>query len=169
MSTSSQRESTDSIDDEHSSERAANDSIVYTIFNLLISFSLHFVCFFPIKSWHLQCCQKLLLEKEKKTLPFHALVKTLDYSVSVFYWKIFFLFYFLNRYFSQDVVTCVLVCVCNSLTYLRLAISAGLMLFWQYWGCVCLKNILFYLFYAFFFLSRTDIVNEPILISVTKF
>lgn len=39
----------------------------------------------------------------------------------------FFSFFFI-RYFSQDAVTCVLVCVCNSLTYLRLAISAGLML-----------------------------------------
>lgn len=141
MSTSSQHESTDSIDDEHSSERAANDSIVYTIFNLLISFSLHFVCFFPIKSWHLQCCQKLLLEKEKKKLPFHALVKTLDYSFLLKNW---------NRYFSQDVVTCVLVCVCNSLTYLRLAISAGLMLLWQYWGCLCLKKINFIFFLCIF-------------------
>lgn len=169
MSTSSQRESTDSIDDEHSSERAANDSIVYTIFNLLISFSLHFVCFFPIKSWHLQCCQKLLLEKEKKRYLFMPWLKRWITVFQFFIERSFFLFYFLIRYFSQDVVTCVLVCVCNSLTYLRLAISAGLMLLWQYWGCVCWKNILFYLFYAFFFLSRTDIVNEPILISVTKF
>lgn len=69
-------------------------------------------------------------EEGKKKLPFHALVKTLDYSVSVLYWRIvvFFLVFFLIRYFSQDVVTCVLVCVCNSLTYLLLAISAGLML-----------------------------------------
>lgn len=149
MSTSSQRESTDSIDDEHSSERAANDSIVYSIFNLLISFSLHFVCFFPIKSWHLQCCQKLLLEKEKKTLPFHALVKTLDYSVCFLLKDLSFLFFI--RYFSQDAVTCVLVCVCNSLTYLRLAISAGLMVLWQYWGCVCLKKMYFIFFMHFSF------------------
>lgn len=47
-------------------------------------------------------------------------------------WITVFQFYiggsFFVRYFSLDVVTCVLVCVCNSLTYLLLAISAGLML-----------------------------------------
>lgn len=47
--------------------------------------------------------------------------------ITVFQFHIGGLFFFI-RYFSQDVVTCVLVCVCNSLTYLLLAISAGLML-----------------------------------------
>lgn len=44
MSTSNPRESTDSIDDEHNTVRAATDNIVYTIF-FFVLFSLHLLDF----------------------------------------------------------------------------------------------------------------------------
>lgn len=47
MSTWSLRESTDFIDDEHNTLRAATDSIVYTVYNLLRLFSLNLLDFFP--------------------------------------------------------------------------------------------------------------------------
>lgn len=49
MSISSLQESTDSIDDEHNTVRAAIDNIVYTIFNLWSSFNLNLVGFAQVK------------------------------------------------------------------------------------------------------------------------
>lgn len=60
MSTSSLHESTDSIDGEHNTVRAAADNIVYTVFNLLTSFSLILVDFPQVHEDICYCVSGLL-------------------------------------------------------------------------------------------------------------
>lgn len=59
MSTSSLHESTDFIDDEHNTVRAATDNIVYTVFNLLCSFSLNLLDFSHVKEDVCYCVRGL--------------------------------------------------------------------------------------------------------------
>lgn len=110
MSTSSQRESTDSIDDEHSSERAANDSIVYTIFNLLISFSLHFVCFSQLKADICSVVRSFFWKRKKKRYLFMPWLKRWITVFQFFIERSFFLIFFFNQIFQSgccDLHSCV--------------------------------------------------------------